>query len=103
MTACYTAERSGKVDSMGRVNTTKTRRKTTKRTARASAPVPTRSTSPSPATPSGSRSAAQPQEIISPWGRVDEEYALIKADLTRLLWVTALLLGLLLLLTIVLR
>jgi len=45
----------------------------------------------------------QPQGIISPWGRVDEEYALIKADLTRLLWVTALLLGLLLLLTIVLR
>ncbi len=89
---------------MGRVNTTKARRKTTKRTARANnTPVPARSVLPSPATPSGGRSSTQPQEIISPWGRVDEEYALIKADLTRLLWVTALLLGLLLLLTIVLR
>jgi len=103
MTACYTAQSIGKVDGMGRVNTTKARRKTTKRTARASAPVPPGSVSPSPDKPSGSRSATQPQGIISPWGRVDEEYALIKADLTRLLWVTALLLALLLLLTIVLR
>ncbi len=103
MTACYTAQRIGKVDGMGRVNTTKARRKTTKRTARASAPVPAGSVSPSLATSSGSRPSTQPQEIISPWGRVDEEYALIKADLTRLLWVTALLLALLLVLTIVLR
>ncbi len=103
MTACYTALGTGKVDGMGRVKTTKARRKTPKRTARASASVPAGSVSPSPATPPGSRSATQSQEIISPWGRVDEEYALIKADLTRLLWVTALLLGLLLLLTIVLR
>ncbi|MCS7246206.1 MAG: hypothetical protein NZ696_01165 [Thermomicrobium sp.] len=40
---------------------------------------------------------------MSPWGRVDEEYALIRADLKRLAWVTTVLLALLAALTVLLR
>ncbi len=85
---------------MGRVNTRKPRRKTTKRT--------TRSTTPSaPAPPSarlaGALSTDAGSGIISPWGRVDEEYALIKADLKRLAWVTSLLMLVLVVLTYFLR
>uniref|UniRef100_A0A7C3AR69 Uncharacterized protein n=2 Tax=Thermorudis TaxID=1649508 RepID=A0A7C3AR69_9BACT len=50
--------------------------------------------------------AAQPSSqgtIASPWGRVDEEYAIIRADLRRLLLITLLILLLLVALTVVLR
>jgi hypothetical protein len=50
--------------------------------------------------------AAQPSSqrtIASPWGRVDEEYALIRADLKRLLLITLLILLLLIVLTFFLR
>jgi len=42
-------------------------------------------------------------EIQSPWGRVDEEYALIRSDLRRLMMVTALIFALLVVLTVILR
>ncbi len=84
---------------MGRVNSRKSQRKTTKRTGRAvtssSGPAPVARPVAQPTTPAGG--------ISSPWGRVDEEYALIKADLKRLAWVTGLLLLLLLVLTYFLR
>lgn len=41
--------------------------------------------------------------IHSPWGRVDEEYAIIRADLKRLLVITGLIFILLIALTVVLR
>ncbi len=85
---------------MGRVQTTKSRRKTTRRTGRAT-------TISSPPVSKAATSVSQPANtvagIISPWGRVDEEYALIQADLKRLAWVTALLLTLLAVLTVLLR
>lgn len=84
---------------MGRVNTRKPRRKTTKRTARSITPASpqsaVRATGVSP-THTGSG-------IVSPWGRVDEEYALIKADLKRLASITAFLLLVLVVLTYFLR
>jgi len=89
---------------MGRVNTRKPRRKTAKRSARASAPP---ATAASPATPVRPHTAPVAGtgggDIVSPWGRVDEEYALIKADLKRLAWVTGLLFLLLMVLTYFLR
>ncbi len=41
--------------------------------------------------------------IHSPWGRVDEEYAIIRADLKRLLVLTGLIFILLIALTVLLR
>lgn len=89
---------------MGRV-TTKSKRKSGKRTTRATSSSPPAQTSQvrtleEKRNPDSAHSSAA---IISPWGRIDEEYALIKADLKRLLWVTAFLLILLVLLTLILR
>lgn len=86
---------------MGRVPAKKTQRTSKKRTARA-----TVATSAAPRT--ASAASVQPTNnvplgIVSPWGRVDEEFALIKADLKRLFWITALLLVLLAILTVLLR
>ncbi len=85
---------------MGRVNSRKSQRKTTKRTGRA---VTSSSSGPAPVVRPAAQPASPAGGISSPWGRVDEEYALIKADLKRLAWVTALLLLLLLVLTYFLR
>ncbi|MDW8060053.1 MAG: hypothetical protein RMK01_08270 [Thermomicrobium sp.] len=90
---------------MGRVNTRKTRRSTGKRTARAtgSPQQGTNAASPAPSRLSPAAVTGASSGIVSPWGRVDEEYALIKADLKRLAWVTGFLLALLVALTFVLR
>lgn len=85
---------------MGRVQTTRSRRKSTRRTGRA-----TGGSQPQPRveTPARSESTGTSLTIVSPWGRVDEEYALIRADLKRLAWVTTVLLALLAALTVLLR
>mgnify|MGYP007135841662 FL=1 len=44
-----------------------------------------------------------PTGIVSPWGRVDEEFAMIRSDLRRLLILTALIIAVLIALTFVLR
>ncbi|MCM8745630.1 hypothetical protein NET03_03705 [Thermomicrobium sp. CFH 73360] len=85
---------------MGRVQTAKSRRKATRRTSRATTPT---QTSVPKASPPDTQAGSAVAGIISPWGRVDEEYALIKADLKRLAWVTTFLLVLLAVLTVLLR
>jgi hypothetical protein len=48
-------------------------------------------------------SVSPPAGIVSPWGRVDEEFAMIRSDLRRLLILTALIIVILIALTVVLR
>ncbi|GBD15252.1 hypothetical protein HRbin26_00138 [bacterium HR26] len=75
------------------------RRPPKRRTAPSSKAQPEKATAvaPRPAQPSSQGT------IASPWGRVDEEYAIIRADLKRLLMITLLILLLLIVLTVFLR